>query len=92
MAVTWEELQKELNITPEDEAVIKAEEELIRAMVEAREKKGLTQSQLAERCRIKQPVVARMESGTHSPRVNSLLKILISLGYKLKIVPIEKQL
>ncbi len=26
-----------------------------------------------------------------SPRVNSLLKILLSLGYELKIVPIEKQ-
>lgn len=90
MEITWEELRKELELTPEDEAAIELEKELIRDMIEVREKQGLTQSQLAEKCNIKQSAVARMESGTHSPRLNSLLKILTSLGCKLKIVPIEK--
>lgn len=90
MEITWEELRKELELTLEDEAAIELEKELIRDMIEVREKQGLTQSQLAEKCNIKQSAVARMESGTHSPRLNSLLKILTSLGCKLKIVPIEK--
>lgn len=91
MELTWEKLREELNIFSEDEAAIAFEEELICTMVEAREKQGLTQSELAEKCQIKQSMLARLEGGKHSPRVSSLLKILVPLGYKLKIVPINQK-
>lgn len=91
MELTWEKLREELNIFSEDEAAIAFEEELIRTMVEAREKQGLTQSELAGKCQIKQSMLARLERGKHSPRVSSLLKILVPLGYKLKIVPINQK-
>ena len=87
---TWEEVRAELHLTKEDECAIELEKELLRTMAEAREKAGFTQSQLAELCGVKQPLIARMESGTHSPQVDSLLKVLIPLGYKLKIVPIDE--
>lgn len=90
MAITWEELRGSLNITEDEEQVIELEKELIRTMVRVREEKGLTQKQLAELCEVKQPVIARMESAVHSPQINSLLKVLVPLGYTLEIVPLEK--
>ena len=89
---TWKELKNELSISQEDKSVIELEKDLIRTMVAIREEKGLTQSQLAEICNVKQPVIARMESAVHSPQIDSLLKILTPLGYTLQIVPMgEKQ-
>ena len=87
---TWKEVRSELNLTEEDESIIELEKELIRAMVKIREEEGLSQAQLAEKCHVKQPVIARMEKAVHSPQIDSLLKILIPLGYKLQIVPMEK--
>lgn len=88
---TWKELKKDFALTQEDQNAIELEKELIRTMINTREEKGLTQSQLAEICNIKQPVIARMESAVHSPQINSLLKILAPLGYTLQIVPIKKK-
>lgn len=88
---TWNGLRSELNISQEDENIIELEKDLIRTMVKLREEKGLTQSQLAEICNVKQPVIARMESSVHSPQIDSLLKILTPLGYTLQIVPISKE-
>lgn len=90
MAVTWTDLRKELDISREDESIIKLEKELIQTMVKLREEKGLTQVQLAEMCNVKQPTIARLESAVHSPRIDSMLKVLASLGYTLAIVPMIK--
>ena len=85
----WEEVRAELNITPEDEVQIKFEEELIETMIKIREEQGLTQAQLAEKCDMKQSMIARFEKLSHSPRIDTMLEILTQLGYTLKIVPIE---
>jgi predicted transcriptional regulator len=88
---TWEEFRKELNITPEDEIQIAFEKELIETMIKIREEQGLTQAQLAEKCDMKQSMIARFEKLTHSPRIHTMLDILTQLGYTLKIVPIENK-
>ena len=90
MAVTWEKLRSELHLGTEDENIIRLEKDLIKTMVKLREEKGLTQMQLAEMCNVKQPLIARMESSVHSPQIDSLLKILVPLGYTLAIVPMVK--
>lgn len=92
MASTWKELRSVLNINQEDESIINLEKDIIKAMVAIREEKGLTQSQLAELCNIKQPVIARMESAVHSPQIDSILKVLVPLGYTLEVVPRQKTL
>lgn len=92
MASTWKELRNELNINQEDESIINLEKDIIKTMVAIREEKGLTQSQLAELCNIKQPVIARMESAVHSPQIDSILKVLVPLGYTLEVVPRKKTL
>lgn len=88
---TWKEIKNDLNLNPEDLNAIELEKDLIRTMIQIREEKGLTQSQLAEMCHVKQPVIARMESSVHSPQIDSLLRILTPLGYTLQIIPMEKR-
>lgn len=88
---TWKGLRKELNISQEEESVIELEKEIIRTMIKVREEKGVTQAQLAEMCHVKQPTIARMESGAHSPQTDSLLRVLAPLGYTLKVVPITRK-
>lgn len=90
MARTWKDVRKELNISEEDEAIIALEKDLIEAMIKAREEQGLSQAQLAKKCNMKQSVIARMETAIHSPQIDSLLKVLIPLGYTLKIEPLTK--
>ncbi|MCL2019006.1 MAG: helix-turn-helix transcriptional regulator [Oscillospiraceae bacterium] len=89
MATKWEEYRQTLNLTAEDEEIISLEKSLICAVVEAREQSGLTQKQLSELCGIKQPVIARLESAAHSPQINSMIKILKPLGYKLAVIKEE---
>ena len=88
---TWKELKNDLSIDKENQNAIALEKDLIRTLVAIREEKGLTQSQLAEMCNVKQPVIARMESAVHSPQIDSLLKILTRLGYTLQIVPMGRK-
>ncbi len=91
MNKTWKELRSELNISAEEESIIALEKELIRTMAKIREEKGMTQAELAELCNVKQPIIARMEAGTHSPRIDSMLKVLAPLGYTLQITPLPSK-
>ena len=87
----WKEFREELSITPEEENVIELEKDLLRTMAAIREEQGLSQADLAAKCNVKQPVIARMEKAVHSPQIDSLLNVLVPLGYKLQIVPMEKK-
>lgn len=91
MASTWKEVRTELQVSDEDEAIIALEKDLIKTIVKIREEQGLSQAQLANLCHVKQPFIARMETAAHSPQIDSLLRILIPLGYTLKIEPIIKK-
>ena len=91
IVTTWEEVRNELHLDSDDEQAIEFEKELIRTMIQIREQQGLTQAKMAELCKMKQPMIARMEKAVHSPRIDSLLKALVPLGYTLQIVPIKKE-
>jgi predicted transcriptional regulator len=89
MATTWKAFRDILALSPEEEEMIGFEKALISAVVEAREKSGLTQQQLSDLCGVKQPVIARLESAAHSPQVNSIIRILKPLGYTLAVVKMQ---
>ena len=87
----WEDFEKELNITPEQEAAIQLERELIEATIKARESANMTQRELAEKSGMKQSAIARIEKMKVSPSVDTLNHLLFQLGYRLKIVPLSKK-
>lgn len=87
MATSWKDYKQTLDLSPEEQSEIDFTVELIGKVIEAREKKGLTQEELSKLCGVKQPVIARLEKAVHSPQVNTLMKILKPLGYTLTIVP-----
>ena len=77
------------NVSPAERAKIEFEVELIGKLIEAREEKGMTQAQLAKAAGVKQSAVARLESLKATPQIDTLLKVLTPMGYKLEIVPDE---
>ena len=77
-------------VTPEEREQINFEVALIGKMIEAREAKGLSQRELAELSGVKQPAIARMESMKSTPQIDTLIKVLIPLGYTLEIVPLKQ--
>ena len=89
--LTWEEVRKNLNISPEQEAEIQLEEDIIEAVIEARKKSNLTQRELSEKSGVKQPAIARIEKGINSPQTSTLIKLLYPIGYTIRVVPLEKK-
>ena len=87
---SWEEFEKDLNITKEQEAEIKLEMDIIRKTIEVRKSLKLSQSDLSKKTGIKQPAIARFENGIHSPTISTLIKMLVPMGYGIKIVPLNK--
>ena len=71
---TWEDVRKEM-FTPEE----------IGELVKARTERGLSQKQLEELSGVKQPVIARMENGSTTPNLSTILKVLAPLGKTLYI-------
>ncbi|MBD5402277.1 helix-turn-helix transcriptional regulator [bacterium] len=78
-------------VSPEESEQINFQVSLIGKMIEAREKKGLSQRDLAELSGVKQPAIARLESMKATPQIDTLLKILAPLGYTLSITPINNK-
>lgn len=58
---------------------------LIRAILNARINKGLTQKKLAEKIGTKQSSIARFESGAYNPTLSFVQKLANALGVKIKI-------
>ena len=86
----WDDFEKELNITPEEEEEIKLEMAIIEATIEARKKNNLTQRELSKKSGIKQPVIARIEKCINSPQTSTLIRLLYPMGYTLRVVPLDK--
>ena len=90
--VTWNDIEKSLNFTPDEESSIHIEVDLIQATINAIEKSNLSQRDLSKICGLKQPVIARIESRARSPKVETLLKMLLPMGYTLKVMPIDRHI
>lgn len=60
-------------------------------MIEVREKKGLSQRELAKMAGVQQPAIARLESLKTTPQIDTIFKILNPLGYTLAIVPLRQK-
>ena len=60
----------------------------VKVMLALRE---MTQKELAEAANLAQPAIARMESKTATPQLDTLLKILAPMGKTLAVVPLKNE-
>ncbi len=68
---------------------------LLRAMLHARQKTGLSQAQIAKRMGTKAPAITRLESsltsGKHSPSLSTIKKYAEALGFRLEIKLVQNK-
>lgn len=76
-------------LTPEEMAESDLRVAIIGEIIKARQEKGISQKKLEELSGVKQPIIARMEKGTTSPQIDTILKVLLPLGKTLAVVPLE---
>ncbi len=76
--------RKEEGFRRECEA-IQPEMDIIRAIVEARQSRNLTQKELATRTGINQADISKLENGNRNPSLNMLKKLAAGLDMSLKI-------
>ena len=74
-----------------EKALMDLEYEFVRSLIDTRKKEKLTQQEIAERINIFREGIARIETSKVSPQLNTVIKILYSMGYKLEIVPLNKK-
>lgn len=85
---SWEDIENDL-YTKEEISKSNLRVALIGEIINARKKMGLSQKKLEELSGVKQPIIARMEKGLTSPQIETVLKILASLGKTLAVVPLR---
>ena len=83
---SWDEFEKEF-YTPEEIAESDLRVALIGELIKARNEQGISQKKLEEMSGVKQPIIARIETGKSIPQVSTLIKLLVPLGKTLAIVP-----
>lgn len=89
--IAMDDFEKHLNKKLESPSFAKkwkeseAEHVLVKALVEARNKAGMTQQQLSCMSEIDQAVLSRIESGKANPSIKTLQKVANGLGKKLVI-------
>ena len=64
---------------------LRPEMAIIQAMIDAREKTGLTQKELSEKTGITQADISRLENGNANPSLKTLQRLAEGLGMTLKI-------
>lgn len=76
------DLDRELRKDPEYEAALQElspYEGIARQLIAFRIEHGLSQAELARRCGVSQPAIARLERGEHEPRLATLRRVAHAL-------------
>lgn len=84
----WDDVKHDF-YSPEEIAAGDLRVALLVEIIKARQEKGMTQKELELASGVKQPVISRMENGTTSPQLDTVLKVLAPLGKTLAIVPLQ---
>jgi ribosome-binding protein aMBF1 (putative translation factor) len=64
---------------------LEPERQIMKAMVEGRQERGLTQKQLAQATGINQADISRLESGTANPSLRTLKRLAAGMEMTLKL-------
>ena len=90
MITNYESKDKIENYITTESNIIEKEFKLLEEISKLRIEHNLTQRQLANILNMKQPMLAKIEKSKNSPQLNTLLKILDSLGYTIEFVEKKK--
>lgn len=85
----WEEVKKELLRDPEvkrEYEKLRPQYELTRQLIKARLANKLTQEQLAKKIGVKQEYIARLESGSANPTIDTINRVAQALNKRVKLV------
>lgn len=85
----WDKFKKELLKNPavkQDYLKLEPEYRLARELLKARLQNNLTQTELAKKAGVSQVIIARLESGTANPTVETINKVAGVLRKELKLV------
>ena len=80
----FEEQMKDAAFRKEWEA-LQPEMAIVRAMINAREKSGMTQKELSEKTGIAQADISRLETGNANPSLKTLQRLAEGMGMTLKL-------
>ena len=67
-------------------------EMFIKEFIRFRKENNLTQELFSKYSKVSRTKIARIENGSSSPTIKSLLEILGPLGYTVKIVKVKKEI
>ncbi|MBQ1508161.1 MAG: helix-turn-helix transcriptional regulator [Erysipelotrichaceae bacterium] len=85
---TWEDYKRD-HMTGEEIKKLEHDGELFGMLIDIRNRLHCSQQRLAELTGVKQPMIARIESGKVNVGIKTLQKLLRPLGYTLAIVKID---
>jgi len=86
---SWAELKQELTaLSPEEWDEIELKAKIVGEIFDARRSEALTQRALGELSGVRQPVIARIETGDTDPQLSTVLRLLRPLGKTLAVVPL----
>lgn len=86
--VTFDEMKRQMFARPgfkEAYDALEPKYALISAMLDARNKKGMTQAEIAKRAGTTQSAIARFESGRTNPTLEFATRLSSALGARLEI-------
>lgn len=87
--ITWKQHKQELLKNPKFKAAydeLEPEYRLANELIRARLGKKMTQAEVAEKAGVSRVVVARLESGTTNPTIETVNRVAGALGKELKLV------
>lgn len=89
--MNWEDYKKQTkaidSLAKEDIEEAEMQAYIVTEMIRRRNDLGLSQRDLAEKCDMPQSSIARIESYKTSPKLDTLVKMLQSLGLSLTVTP-----
>lgn len=88
-SIPWEKIQAEM-FTPEEIEMSRIRARIMFEVSQARKNKKLTQKELGAMTGLTQPAIARLESGQAGATLETMIKVLIPLGYTLKVEPVDQ--
>ena len=87
---TWDDMVDGMNPESQKEIeIIRKRAAMVVALIELREGKGWTQAELARRAGMKQSAIARFESDTTEPRIDTIIRVAMALEVDLTIMPLD---